>query len=97
MAGIRPSAMIMAKPGAITLARLEKGWSGRELTRRCGQLQYPTVWHAERGYPVSPNTARIIADAFQMRSTDLFETVPRLEAEQRIFEINCERKEGREE
>ena len=93
MAVTKPSRMIMAKPGAITLARLERGWSGRELTRRCGTLQNPTVWHAEKGYPITPNTARVIATALHMQSSDLFETVPRAEAERRVSEIDAERQE----
>lgn len=92
----KPQNMIMGRQGAIALARLEKGWSQRELARRCGSLPYPTVWAAERGYPVTPNTARIIAEAFHARSSDLFETVPRMEATRRVFEIDCERKGGTE-
>lgn len=68
----RKSMAIYAKKGAIELARAEKGWSCAELARKAG-VSGPTVTRKEQGFPVSPATARKLADALEKPLVDLFE------------------------
>ncbi|MGI1659410.1 MAG: helix-turn-helix transcriptional regulator [Desulfitobacterium sp.] len=63
---------IYAKKGTIELARAEKGWSCAELAREAG-VSGPTVTRKEQGFPVSPATARKLADALEKPLVDLFE------------------------
>lgn len=63
---------IYAKQGALELARVEKGWSCAELAREAG-VSGPTVTRKEQGFPVSPATARKLANALEKPLVDLFD------------------------
>lgn len=65
---------IYAKKGALRLARVEKGWSCARLAREAG-VAGATVTRKEKGLPVSPSTAKKLADALGRPITDLFQVV----------------------
>lgn len=87
--------VLIATDGAIRWERMKKGLSLRELNKDLPSMTYATLWHAERGYPVRPRTARLIAKALAVEIMDIFMAVPKSVAIKRAAEIDAERRATR--
>ena len=87
--------VLIVREDAIRRTRMEKGMSLRELNRGLPSMTYATLWHAERGYPVRPGTARRIAQALGVQIMDLFEIVSKQDAVARADAIDGVREANR--
>ena len=65
--------MIMAKPGAIQLARAAKGWTQTELSENSGVSRQSIGMIEKRKAGASPKSAKKICEILEREIDDLFE------------------------
>lgn len=88
-------ATLIVQDDKLARARMAKGMSLRALSMEIPKMAYARLWHAERGYPVMPATARRIADALGLEIMDLFTPATREEANAQVLRLDRERRERR--
>lgn len=67
---------LVVNGSAIEAERLERGYSGAELSRRSGVSQ-PNLWRIENGQGCTPRTLKKIADALGVPVSRITMAVPR--------------------